>query len=584
MANFTENFCPNPSFEGDIEGCLVLNGALISQDNFRAFHGSFSCHVECPGLEMGEGCEFPRGLIDIDGDCCVSLFIFGTAGQTLNLEIRINPGNTLFAVLPITLSQGWQRVEIDDIPCLTGQELSMRVRTPQVFNCHFWVDCVQIECHEGPAHDYIDGEQSGSEWFGERHRSRSYRVFEFVGRSGGSMTATGNIVPVIMPGYVAVAHVVKGKLQTRGALIYSNEIPPVAAFDDFGIFELIDNDPAMTYASWNNSGLNSGTGTTYTRPYSTFYAPRDYLVSNGELLWPRADKAAVGFVYSGVTAAAHEDFSMVQLEMLPVQASPPSPSAYDQPRALHTIVKPDRLNFCTNSSFEVSTAGWTALGSAALVQDNTVALGDIIEYDDFQYTAGTYSMKIVVNGTGDGASVSIPDLIFGNVYTASFYIRLGAGIGDVLINCAGDLVQLADIGGTGYGTGESFGGGTYGGISAPSTDLPANVWTRPSITFAANASTVTLQITMVSGLDVVYPTNFWIDAVLIEIGENVGPYFDGSFGTNYMWETGGTPGLTRSYFYDQFAGKSQAVSNALAKHVPMGISYTAPKFGVPYTQ
>lgn len=583
MSIYTINYCPNPSFEEDIEGCLEINGAACYQDNTYAFHGSYSCHVACPGTKPGEGCYFPYGVVDTPGGCCISFYIYGTAGQTLNVEAIIN-GDQVYAILPITLVNGWQRVEVDQIPCVTGDELTIGCCTPVTLACDFWVDCCQFECQPGPCHPYCDGDQLGCNWYGPHHHSKSYCDWEFITQASGTMEAVGNFVPVIEAGYVSVAEVIKGVMYSLGALIYPNEVPPVGAFDDFGIFELTDLDPAQTYVSWNNSGLNSGTGTSYTRPYSTFYAPLDYPVSNGDLLWKRADKAAVGFAYSNVAAGASEDISLAQFELLPVESSPPSPSDYDQPRCIHTIVKPDRLNFCTNPSIEVSTAGWVPVGTAVLTQDNTVSVGDIIEYDDYQFTAGTYSLNVQLNDSGDGAQISIPEIIFGNIYTASFYLYLGPGISNVLVNCSGSTVQLADIGGTGYGTGEDFGDGTYGGVMPSSTDLASGVWTRPSVSFTAQASTVTLEVTMIPGTDVVFPANFWIDAVLIEIGENVGTYFDGSFGTNYLWENNGTPGLTRSYYYDEYYIKQQAVSNALAKHVPLGITYTPPQYAVPYTQ
>jgi hypothetical protein len=71
---------------------------------------------------------------------------------------------------------------------------------------------------------------------------------------------------------------------------------------------------------------------------------------------------------------------------------------------------------------------------------------------------------------------------------------------------------------------------------------------------------------------------------MVESGELLSFYFDGSFGPNYYWETGGTAGLARSYFYDQANVKKQAVNNILARHAPLGIISNPAQYAVPYSQ
>ena len=72
--------------------------------------------------------------------------------------------------------------------------------------------------------------------------------------------------------------------------------------------------------------------------------------------------------------------------------------------------------------------------------------------------------------------------------------------------------------------------------------------------------------------------------MLVEAGETLQPYFDGSFGGDYSWETGGTAGLTRSYYYDRLEVSTGAVNDVLSQHTPLGITAAAPTFSQPYSQ
>jgi hypothetical protein len=53
---------------------------------------------------------------------------------------------------------------------------------------------------------------------------------------------------------------------------------------------------------------------------------------------------------------------------------------------------------------------------------------------------------------------------------------------------------------------------------------------------------------------------------------------------DYSWETGGSSGLTRSYYYERQEVGSAAVSAALAQHTPLGILAASPVYSQPYTQ
>jgi hypothetical protein len=292
---------------------------------------------------------------------------------------------------------------------------------------------------------------------------------------------------------------------------------------------------------------------------------------------------ALGFKYSSVLHGGTQNLANIQAEVLPITGSTPAPTAYQLPKQINTIVHPNRLNFCPNPSIEVSSSGWSGFATGTVARDATVSVGDVIEFDDFQFTSGTASLKVTVNAAGDGCQITIPNLITGDEYILSAYIKAGPGLTNVIVECGNGSAACVDIGDP-YGTGGPYSDIPYGGVPANAADLDTTVWFRPNFTFTASSPTQTFTIISSSGADVSYPAHFWVDAVLIEAGQLLSFYFDGDFGTNYFWEDGGTPGLTRSYYYDQFAVKQQAFLNTLAAHVPLGISYAQPVYKIPYTQ
>ena len=254
----------------------------------------------------------------------------------------------------------------------------------------------------------------------------------------------------------------------------------------------------------------------------------------------------------------------------------PVPSDYQPPRQISTVIKPTRLNFCPNPSIEISTAGWTVIGSSVLTQDSSITPAD-----------GSYSLKTAVHAASDGCYIVIPDLVVGDTYIASAMVQGGAGLEDVLMSVSGASASSSQDG-IPYG-GDAildigYGEGPYGGVEAGTSDMPTGQWFNPSAVFTASASTVVLAFRSLVGSDVSYPTAFWVDAVLVEAGEVLNPYFDGSYGTDYSWETAGTAGLTRSYYYERMEVTTGAVNDVLSQHTPLGITAAAPVFSSPYSQ
>lgn len=576
MTFYTENLCPNPSFQDGLLGYSTLLGSDIVLDTRKKLFGSSqSLMITTPGLAAGEGAITAGGLITTSEVCSASLFIQGTG--MVNVSADVNPGASVAGTVPVTLvNNSWQRVVIENISCTPGQTLYLTAYTTSAQIISFWICGIQIEA-DPTVHDYCDGNQPGCFWL-SGPPGISYQPYQFSAQAAGLSYASGNVPVAVVQGQSFFTVPDGGISQASGNLVQVGAVDPIAAFDDFAIYEADDLDPAQTYVNGNNALSNSGTSGNYSRIFSTFYGPLDYLISNGNTLWNRAAYAAVGFKFSSVPSSGTQNISDVQIEILPMTAS--APSTYSLPREIKTIIIPDRLNFCPNPSVETSTANWSALGSATLSQDTIFSPNTSVN-DDVE-TSNGHSLKLTLNTSSDGAQISITSLIVGNTYTVSAYVLPGTGIANITLICGPASGSAAAVGSSlGFGTG-TYGDPPYGGVVETGTDLDTSTWYRPFFTFTANQSTETFEVLFTPGSDISYPANMWIDDVLVEVGENLGDYFDGNFGPNYFW--GGTVNLSKSYLYDQFAVKSQAVNNVLSKHVPLGISFATPRYHTAYTQ
>lgn len=583
---FIVNLCPNPSFESSLQGWTELPGTVIGQDSTFTVAGQEAMLVVTDGNMPGEGVFGPAVTNTGNATGAVSLSLVGAAGD-VTVSAVANPGGVVLASVPVTLTGvGYQRATLDNLALVAGQQLYVLVQTTTAQALSFWVDAVQYE-PVSPASPYIDGDQPNCIWLGTPGLSASEQPFEHATSASGTMFLDGFAIPVTAGGAFPTS--ASGTMTLAGDAAPSTG-DPVAAFADFAVCELTDPDPAMTYAGQSNAGTSSG-HTGYVRNYGSFHAPLDYPVSTGKNLWYRAAYLAAGFWFTNVAAGAAQNINLVQTEMVPFTGSAPVPSAYDPPRALHSIIKPTRLNFVTNPSFETSTNHWSDVGTGTVSQDATKSVGNVAEYFGFEFTAGSNSGKVVVHANGDGVSTILSDLIVGDMYTVSAFIQAGAGLSDILLSCPGGAAASNQTG-VPYGGDElsdiGFGQGPYGGIAAGGADMATGSWFRPNFSFRAESSSVILSATAVTATDFSNPSAFWIDAVLTEAGEILGDYFDGGYGApdylDYQWENGGTPGESRSYYYEQLTAKQAAITDALARHIPIGLTAETPEFFTPYTQ
>ena len=383
----------------------------------------------------------------------------------------------------------------------------------------------------------------------------------------------------------------------------ASTVSVAAALTDFGIWELTDPDPAQTYGWWTNSGSLSSQ-MNYTRIYGMFTPPLDYQVSGGAYAWRRAAYAAVGFAWSGVPANTEQILTDVQLEYARTSVgSQSTPSTYQRPRQLQSIIKPTRLNYATNPAFAVSTAGWSGIGGTVSTAISSAQYpGNIATYDNVGFSI-LQSCLVTCNNPGDfGIQLSVPYLIPGQTYIASCYVMANSnGIANLIATCgAGNSAVVGGLIDSRYSYGgggvTGYGSGPYGGVWAANNPIPTGIWTRLSFSFVASGTdTESFQIEVDFLTSPTYPQSFYVTAVLIEPGDILQPYFDGYSGIDACWEySGGTyapvaqggtaPGVSRSYYYEQLQFGQVIVNQTMAANVPLGISYAAPLYATPPSQ
>lgn len=555
MTNFIDNLCPNPSFETSLAGYTSVQSAVLTRILTDSAVGRASMQVTTPGTHTGEGFFGPQSVaFGSTGIACVSFAVAGNTG-TVQVSAVTNPGGIILSTITVPLTTEWTRYEIDSLTVASGDTLYILVETGSPEALTFKVDAIQYEL-AATSKGYIDGDQPSCIWTGTRGLSSSFQQYQYPLNLSGGVKAEGTLT-VIIPGEVFDVDDLVGDILSGGTLT-ATVGSPAAAFDDFALFELTDLDPAMTYVGWNNASKNTGQ-TSYNRNWAEFYPPLDYPASDGTLMWPRAAYGAMGFELVNIPASQAQNLTLMQMEKSPLVGSTgldqtPGPSAYDTPRSIHLLVKPARLNYCPNPSFETSLSGWTAVASATISRDTTAGISPAAAVTDVA------TMKVIAASAGQGATVSLTNLIVGDTFIASIWVKASTNLSDLQISAAG------------------VSGGIDGAV--PGVALPAG-WYQSTVTFVPNASTVALTI---SPLSVTGSVTANVDTCLVEAGDIVNPYFDANFGADYLWETGGTANLTRSYYYPEYQFNQKVISDILSQHAPVGTTPNIPTYALPPTQ
>lgn len=617
--SYTTNFCPNPSVEYTILGYTpVIGTEQVSQVN-HYYSGQYALQVTTPGSVPGEGISTPAGVVAATVTGSASVAIFGETGN-LTVQAIQNPGGQILGTFPVQLNgQDWQRIELNSLAMTANDDFYLVISTTTAQALTFLIDAVQYE-PESPAHAYIDGDQANCTWTGTPGASASYQQYQNPVSLSGGMTLEG-IISVVAQGQVFGVGLMVGQMDMSGQehpmvaetspgrvviapaidtgvtglpweiagggwITETIVITPAGQFSAFGVWQSSDPDPAMTLLGSNNAGTDDGSAS-YVQLYGAFTPPQQVLDSSGSALWNAAAYMAAGFkianqaVYVSSSAPNAVNFAQVQVE----KQTSSTPGAYQLPRSLLSIIKPTNLNYVQNPGFETTGANWdeywTAFGGAALTQWTGGFLGN-------------YSMQVSCPAANSGVYVVVPNLIVGDVFTASAYVGpQGNNISDIQMSISASTVDVELAGGgptissnaTGWPYGEGdYGSGPYGGINPANYPMTAGDFPyRPWTPFTAPQSTVVLAFTPVAVTGATYPLIFQIDCVMVSPGEVLTAYGDGDT-DGWQWEAGGTPGLCRSYYYERESVASAAIQSVLNQHIPLGLSAYAPQYALPPTQ
>jgi hypothetical protein len=306
----------------------------------------------------------------------------------------------------------------------------------------------------------------------------------------------------------------------------------LASLTDFAFFPATEADPAMAIAVNDNNGTSSaGVGANWTRHFMTLYAPID------GPSWKRAAYAAVGLVFKAMPTATVQHLDDAQWEVAPVANS--VPSTFSPARSLDIWVRPTRLNHSTNPSFEVDLTDWSTVGGT-ITRIATDA------------SQGIACMAVTSLVAGETVTHIVKTLTPGHTYTASVYIRSidGKDVGLQIVGVRNESGIASSM--------VTWETAVLGSGKPP--------WRRLWVSFVADTTTASLVITSLGA------TSIRVDGALIEEGNGLKPYFDGDSGLpDYVWETNGTVGKARSYYYRDKLNRHYALGKTLRENVQLGL-------------
>lgn len=387
---------------------------------------------------------------------------------------------------------------------------------------------------------WFHGNSVAAHWVGEPHKSASVRVTttDLIGRAFSISSARALIYPPrvvelnVRP--ITMTSIAKINLTVRSI--------PDAAFDDFAISKLGHPDPAMTMIP----GAQAGTvnDATWQRAWTRQTAPQEYPIPGG-VAWPRAKYAAVNGMWSQVPTGKSHYLDLIQLEKGPKAG----PSAWQPPRRIQVKVRPDRVNYVKNPSFEVDLAGWSTNGSS----------GQVITRDTSFKLSGEASLRFDI-------AADPPPWNFLPWMNTVTHMATEVDKWYTL------TARIWRAPGTPYVWAFEYGSSYFSTINT--SDQFVGEWETMSISFKRNPWDVDSAIGIGINQDNMtpgQPVRFWMDQVICEEGLATGDYFDGSSsGADFMWEASGTPHNTRSFYYAGRRDKQNRLEEVLRRNMPVG--------------
>ena len=244
------NLCTNPSFEYGTDGWVPLPGSGITQTGVTAYSGRYCGMVTTDGLAQGEGVIGPQGYtVPYASPACAQLQIAGESGQVL-VTFAVNPGGVILGQQTIQLTNDWQHIQFSGGYAEYGAPLFVVIETTGSAQAiTFYVDAVSYEPVSSPD-PYFDGDSPGALWLGATGLSASELPVQGTLSVHGGMYMLGT-ARLIREGEIFTVAVPNVAATMSGTIAAVTGTSPIAALDDFASWPATDNDPAMTYCSWN---------------------------------------------------------------------------------------------------------------------------------------------------------------------------------------------------------------------------------------------------------------------------------------------------------------------------------------------
>ena len=334
--------------------------------------------------------------------------------------------------------------------------------------------------------------------------------------------------PAQQVGTVLVSASAGSRLQFLSGRITISATTNLGALTAFAIWKPTLEDPYDFYIENATDLASGGVQEPFTRMYATFVPHRDtqYLGIGSKVydlanVWPR-----------------RQTFKKWMVEKTEVGRTVPS-AKYAKAREVRVRVHADRINYAINPKFDSDTTGWSVSGGTLTRVTSTSRSGPASGQLVTAAPQSAYTDDIPVNGD-QWVAVSV-------------YVQ---GDGEARIHVEADPGAVT--------------------IGSSTSALLDSSWRRFTVVVKTPESAEAISVS-VDQLSTGNHT-LYISDLLVERDEVVREYFDGSTSADTLWETGGVPGNTRSYFYKNRVERYAAIKRVLEDNVPLGIGIAEPEF------
>ena len=335
-------------------------------------------------------------------------------------------------------------------------------------------------------------------------------------------------------------------------------------FKHFAHYDVNGVDPALALVAGQTSGVaayDASTPSNFRRVSAAVVVPNDYPVSDG-YGWKQAAFVGVGARVKSMAAGNFALFDAAQVEL--AQNKNVAPSAYAPARALVCNVRPNRLNL----GWSKGSLGWSANPATGQTWSPISVVPSGAPDDNGAYL----TMTTTAVGTSPGGGFAfvgntsnhyvpvVPTLPY------SFREMLRTSHDGMSVNY---LVRFYDVTSTVIGS------------TSKTITLSANTWTEARLDgLVAPAGAFRAVLSMYANGTWAVNDTYDVAGLIIEQAETAGPYFDGGFGNDYLWEQGAAAGAGRSYYYKDYLSRSYLLKQVLVENSPLGTTPAVPQFGI----